>query len=504
MSKKPNRPKARLPRGFIDVAGDDVLQRQSMIDTILAVYRRYGFQPLETPAIEFVDALGKFLPDIDAPGEGVFAFRDDDDEWVALRYDLTAPLARFVAQNRNELPLPYRRYQVGAVYRQEKPGPGRFRQFYQCDFDTVGSRSMAVDAEVCALLSETLETLGIGVGDYVVKINDRKVLNGVLDGAGIAVVGDDTGADESAAAASVRAHVLRSIDKLDRVGIDGVRLLLGPGRTDESGDVTPGVGLDDAQIERVIGFVSAGGGTRAEVLDRLRTLVGDEPEGLEGIDELATIDGLLTAMGLDADRVEIDPTVVRGLDYYTGPVFEAVLKIGGDDQPTFGSVAGGGRYDDLVERFTGQEVAACGASIGVDRLLTALRALGKLDPGATGGPIVVTVMDRERLNDYQAMVAELRRADVAAELFLGNKNLGHQLRYADRRRSPVAVIAGSDEFGAGTVVLKDLLYGKEVSQGIEDRDEWLNAADVQHTVPRHDLVAAVRRLLDRQGSTTAD
>lgn len=501
MSKKSNRPKARLPRGFIDTASRDVLQRQEMIETISRVYRKYGFQPLETPSIEYLDALGKFLPDKDSPGEGVFAFRDDDEDWVALRYDLTAPLARFVAQNRNDLTMPYRRYQFGPVFRQEKPGPGRYRQFYQCDFDTVGSSSMAVDAEVCAVLSEALETLGISRGDYVVKVNDRKVLNGVLNGAGIATVGDDASAEDVAAAGATRAHVLRSMDKLDRVGVDGVRALLGKGRKDDSGDFTVGVGLDDDQIGQVIGFVSAGGGDRGEVLDRLRALVGEELEGLAGIDELARIDELLTAMGIGADQVEIDPTVVRGLDYYTGPVFEAVLTFEVDDggeRSSFGSVAGGGRYDDLVKRFTGQEMAACGASIGVDRLLAALRSLGQLDESSAAGPVVVTVMDKSRLADYQAMVFELRQADITAELFVGNKNIGNQLKYADRRGAPLAVIAGGDEFEAGTVVIKNLLYGKEVSQGIEDRDEWLNAADVQRSVARGDLVTAVTELLNQQ------
>ncbi len=510
MAKKSKRPQARLPRGFGDAAGTDVLQREEMIGKLVAVYRRYGFQPLETPMLEYLDSLGKFLPDKDAPGEGVFAFRDDDEDWVALRYDLTAPLARYVAQNRNELTTPYRRYQVGPVFRQEKPGPGRFRQFYQCDFDTVGSRSMAVDAEVCALLTDAFETLGIEAGDYAVRINNRKVLNGILAQAGVAVTADNASAEDVAAADAMRAQVLRSVDKLDRVGIEGVRALLGKGREDESGDFTDGVGLAEEQIDRIIGFVTAGtdGGTddndatsaRSAVLARLAELVGDDDEGREGIDELATIDSLLSAMAIGSDRVEIDPTVVRGLDYYTGPVFEAVLTFESDDEDgerrAFGSVAGGGRYDDLVKRFTGQEVAACGASVGVSRLLAALRALGQLDSSASTGPVVVTVMDRDRLADYQAMVADLRRADIPAELFLGNKNLGNQLKYADRRGSPVAVIAGSDEFDAGTVVVKNLRYGKEVSQGIDDREEWLNAENVQQSVARDQLVAAVSSLLE--------
>ncbi len=500
--EKVRRPKARLPRGFVDAAGQDVLERTQMIDTILPIYRTFGFQPLESPLIEYLDALGKFLPDKDRPGEGVFALRDEDEQWMALRYDLTAPLARFVAEHRNDLALPYRRYQVGPVFRQEKPGPGRFRQFYQCDFDTVGSKSMAVDAEACALIAEALEGLGIDRGDYVVRLNDRNVLNGVLALAGVPAPGPDDDAETAAAAVARRAHVLRSMDKLDRLGPDAVRLLLGPGRTDASGDVAEGVGLADDQIDTILGFVTVGDGDgdRQKVLARLRDLLGEEPEGKVGLEELETIDGLLTAMGLDSDRVIIDTSVVRGLDYYTGPVFEAELTYGpqadGSEPPSFGTVASGGRYDDLVKRFTGQEVPACGASIGVDRLLTALRALEKLERSALDGPVVVTIMDRDRINDYQAMVTDLRQAGIAAELYMGNpKNLGNQLKYADRRRSPAAIIAGSDEFDAGTVVVKNLAKGKEVSQGIEDRQEWLDAADVQETVARGDLVTTIGQLV---------
>ncbi|MEM7339442.1 MAG: histidine--tRNA ligase [Actinomycetota bacterium] len=492
MSGKVKRPKARLPRGFVDTAGGDVLEREAMIASILPVYQRFGFRPLETPVIEHLDALGKFLPDKDRPGEGVFAFRDDDEQWVAMRYDLTAPLARYVAQNRNELTMPFRRYQVGPVFRQEKPGPGRFRQFMQCDFDTVGAKSMVVDAEVCAVLATTLEALGIDRGEYIIRMNDRKVLNGLLSSAGVAVAADDASDDERAAADAQRAHVLRSVDKLDRVGVDGVRLLLGPGREDESGDFTAGVGLADGQIDQIVAFVTAGGGSRSEVLARLRDVVGDEAEGREGIEELETIDGLLTAMDLDSDCVALDTTVVRGLDYYTGPVFEAELT----DGTSYGSIAAGGRYDDLVRRFTGQDVPACGASIGVDRLLATLRARAEAAEAPLDGPVMVTVMDADRLVDYQTMVTELRQAGVSAELYLGRKNLGQQLKYADRRRSPAAIIAGSDEFDAGTVVIKNLGYGKEVSADISDREEWLNAPDVQQTVGRGDLVAQVKSLLD--------
>lgn len=482
-----DRPSARLPSGFADARADDVLARQAMVERIVAVYRLYGFEALETPAVEYLDALGKHLPDEDSPDEGVFALRDDDDQWVALRYDLTAPLARFVAQAGQHLVRPFRRYQVGPVWRREKPGPGRFRQFTQCDFDTVGSASVGVDAEVCAVLAASLETIGIERGDYVVRVNDRRILTGILHRAGI----ED---------ARAQLTVLRAVDKLDRLGVEAVGELLGEGRTDASGDRTEGAGLAPAQVDAVLAFVRAGGGTRAEVLDRLADLVGDEPTGRDGLDELATMAGLLDAMGLGGDQVVFDPTVVRGLAYYTGPVFEAELTFETLDDKgkprAFGSVAGGGRYDDLVQRFTGEQVPACGASLGVDRLLAAMRARAG-EAAAPRGPVVVTIMDGERLPEYQAMVTELRDAGIATELYPDQRSFKAQLKYADRRRSAAAVIAGSQEFDAGEVVVKDLALGEELAKGITDRDEWRSGQPAQRSVPRADLVATVAEIVGR-------
>jgi histidyl-tRNA synthetase len=486
-----DRPSARLPSGFVDARADDVLARQEMIEKVVAVYRLHGFEALETPALEYLDALGKNLPDEDAPDEGVFALRDDDDQWIALRYDLTAPLARMVAQAGQNLVRPFRRYQTGPVWRREKPGPGRFRQFYQCDFDTVGSASVTVDAEVCAVLSAALEAVGIAPGDYVVRVNDRRVLTGILNRSGITD-------------AATQLTVLRAVDKLDRLGVGAVGELLGPGRTDKSGDITKGAGLDDAQVAAVLAFVQAGGGSRDEVLGRLTDLVGDEPTGREGVDELARMGDLLDALGLSAGQVTFDPTVVRGLAYYTGPVFEAELTFETVDEKgrvrAFGSVAGGGRYDDLIERFTGEKVPACGASIGVDRLLAALRASSGADT-AVRGPVVVTVMDRDRLGEYQTMVAELRAAGIAAELYPDDRSFKAQLKYADRRRSAAAIIAGSQEFDAGEVVVKDLALGEELAKGISDRDEWRSGQPAQRSVPRDELVATVREIIGRSGAT---
>lgn len=530
---KIRRPKAETPKGFRDYFGAEVTERKAMLDKIAEVYHRYGFDPLETSAVETVEALGKFLPDVDRPNEGVFAWQDEDKDWLALRYDLTAPLARFAAQHRNDLPSPYRRYAMGPVWRNEKPGPGRFRQFYQCDADTVGSGSVAADAEICAMLSDALETVGIPRGDYVIKVNNRKVLNGVMEVAGLS--GDDKEAE--------RGIVLRAIDKIDRLGEEGVRALLGAGRKDESGDFTKGAGLSDEQAEVVMGFVSASDAVKAglaraasnsdglivpvynaaaktherksfdpggnpldvleediwnrHVLEYLKRLVKDSEVGLQGVQELSDISEMLSAQGYFADRIVIDPGVVRGLGYYTGPVYEAELTFEILDEKgrkrSFGSVAGGGRYDGLVKRFTGQDVPATGVSIGVDRLLAALRAKGR-STGDTAGPVVVTVMDRDRMADYMAMVAELRNAGIRAEVYLGNpKNFGNQLKYADKRQSPIAVIQGGNEAAAETVILKDLILGAKIAESAT-LEEWKDRP-AQVEVPRADLVAAVQKML---------
>ncbi len=488
--KPARRPRAETPRGFRDWFGAEVDRRRAMLEAIAEIYRLHGFEALETPAVETVEALGKFLPDVDRPNEGVFAWVEEGD-WLALRYDLTAPLARVAAQYRNDLPQPYRRYAMGPVWRNEKPGPGRFRQFTQCDADTVGAPTVAADAEICAMLAAALEATGIPRGDYVIRVNNRKVLNGVMEAAGVL---DPADPDRFAAE---RGIVLRAIDKLDRLGEAGVRALLGAGRRDESGDFTKGAGLSEAQADIVLAFTRARGADGAATLAALQALVGGSAAGAEGVAELAEIATLLDAQGIGADRLVLDPAVVRGLGYYTGPVFEAELTFEIADEKgnprQFGSVAGGGRYDDLVKRFTGQTVPATGVSIGVDRLLSALTAKGRFADRARG-PVVVTVMDRGRMADYFAMAAELRAAGIAAEVFLGNpKDFGKQLRYADRRASPAAVIQGSDEAARGAVVVKDLVLGAQIAAGAT-RAEWA-ARPAQVECARGDLVATVRRML---------
>lgn len=491
--KKQPRPKAQTPKGFRDYFANEVTERTEMLSKIAGVYHRYGFDALESAAVETVEALGKFLPDVDRPNEGVFAWQDEDDTWMALRYDLTAPLARVFAQHRNDLPTPYRRYAMGPVWRNEKPGPGRYRQFYQCDADTVGTASMAADAEICAMLSDTIETVGIPRGDYLVRVNNRKVLNGVLEAMGVS--------DYAQAA-----DVLRTIDKFDKVGEQGVRQLLGKGRLDASGAYIDGVGLSDAQADPVVAFLTSKAADVSATFANLRNAVGGSDMGLKGIDELEQIGALLDAQGYGSDRIEIDPSVVRGLGYYTGPVYEAELTFEILDDKgrkrQFGSVSGGGRYDDLVKRFTGQEMPATGVSIGVDRLLAALREKGRVS-SQNQGPVVVTVMDRDRMADYQTMVAELRNAGIRAEVYLGNpKNFGNQLKYADKRNSPIAVIEGGDEKENGIVQIKDLYLGEKIAENASF-EEWKGNPS-QFEVPRDQLVAKVREILASQSDESQD
>ncbi len=527
-SKDTNKLKARLPRGLADRGPAEIAATRRMMETIRQVYERYGFEPVETPAIEYTDALGKFLPDQDRPNEGVFSFQDDDEQWLSLRYDLTAPLARYVAENFDALPKPYRSYRFGWVFRNEKPGPGRFRQFMQFDADTVGSSSPAADAEMCMMAADTMEALGLH-GHYVVKVNNRKVLDGVLETIGL---GGETNTGR-------RLTVLRAIDKLDRLGVDGVRQLLGKGRKDESGDFTKGAGLDGPQIEtleKLYGhqtrrsqdfflrrlkrdaasnddatLVGEGGHiyvvAAPEFLQTYAKVFGDNPLVLSALGELETISTLVRGAGYGTNRIKIDVSVVRGLEYYTGPVFEVDLTfpIAGDGgKPVrFGSVGGGGRYDGLVSRFRGEPVPATGFSIGVSRLAAALQHLGKLDSKPEPGPVVVTVFDQDRLADYQTMVAKLRNAGIRAELYLGSGKFGPQMKYADKRNAPCVVIQGSDEKAKGEVTIKDLIIGAELAKLEKGREEHLQKqAEAQRSVPETELVDTVRKVLARHGLKT--
>ncbi|MBO6755184.1 MAG: histidine--tRNA ligase [Roseibium sp.] len=502
MAKKPNKLKARLPRGFADRSAADIRATDEMLTRIRRVFEQYGFDPVETPAFEYTDCLGKFLPDTDRPNAGVFSVQDDDEQWMSLRYDLTAPLARHVSENINDIQMPYRTYRAGWVFRNEKPGPGRFRQFMQFDADTVGAPGVQADAEMCMMMADTMEALGIPRGQYVIRVNNRKVLDGVLEAIGL-------GGDENA---ERRLTVLRAMDKYDKFGSEGVRLLLGPGRRDESGDFTAGADLHESAIDAIVEILDA------SAIDDLIDFTNDLTfktaalskfainEHFEsGFGELKIISDLVKASGYMSDRISIDPSVVRGLGYYTGPVYEAELLFDVTNEKgevvQFGSVGGGGRYDGLVKRFTGRDVPATGFSIGVSRLMTALKNLGKLETSEVVAPVLVTVMDgdTEALGRYQKMVQELRQAGIRAEMYQGNwKKFGNQLKYADRRGCPIAIIQGSDEFDAGEIQIKDLIEGKRLSAEIADNVTWRESRPAQLTARRENLVDTVRELLDKQ------
>lgn len=493
MSDKPEKTKARVPRGFVDRTSAELHAAEKMTSVIRGVYELYGFEAVETPIFEYTDALGKFLPDQDRPNAGVFSIQDDDEQWMSLRYDLTAPLARYFSENFETLPKPYRSYRAGWVFRNEKPGPGRFRQFMQFDADTVGSPTVAADAEICMMAADTMEQLGIDRGDYVVRVNNRKILDGVLELIGL--IGDKY--------TDKRLTVLRAIDKLDKFGVEGVKLLLGKGRLDESGDFTKGAELSDDAVEKVIAFISAGGANSSITLDNLSRVVNGSERGIEGVNELQEMLALFNAAGY-AERVKIDPSVVRGLEYYTGPVFEVELLfdvVNEDGQKVvFGSVGGGGRYDGLVSRFRDEPVPATGFSIGVSRLMTALKNLGKLDLSVGIGPVVVLVMDKdsESLQRYQHMVTELRNNGIRAELYVGGSGMKAQMKYADRRHAPCVVIQGSQERAEGKVQIKDLVEGARLSEKIEDNKTWRESRPAQVTVDESQLVNTVREIIAAQ------
>ncbi len=491
MNKKNNRPKARLPRGFRDRRADEIAAERKMLDTIRKVYESYGFDALETPSLEYTEALGKFLPDVERPNEGVFSLQDDDQQWLSLRYDLTAPLARFVAENFQFLAKPFRRYQVGQVWRNEKPGPGRYREFTQFDADTVGSASPSADAELLMMLADTLEALELKRGEYVVKVNSRNLLDGVLEAANVSLEDGTT-----------RGTVLRAIDKMDRLGAEGMRALLGEGRKDESGDFTKGAGLAPEAIERILQFVAAeeSEGDSADRLQALSKLVTGA-SGEKGIAELSEIFRILSDCGYGPERIQIDSSIVRGLDYYTGPVFEAQLTFPVSNEKgetvVFGSVASGGRYDDLVARFTGQAVPASGVSIGVSRLLSVLRAR-QSSPQSADRLTCVLVLDKEEAPESFRMAREIREAGLRAEAYTGAAGMKAQLKYADKRGAAIAVIEGSDERARGEVTLKDLDLGAELAKSVEDRAEWVNEQPAQISVPRANLADAIRKILDER------
>ncbi|MBB5772404.1 histidyl-tRNA synthetase [Brevundimonas vesicularis] len=491
----PPRPLARNPRGFADKRGRDLTAERRIVARVSEVYERWGFEPLETPAFEYADALGKFLPDADRPNEGVFALQDDagsdePGEWMALRYDHTAPLARFAAQTWETLPKPFRRYAYGPVWRNEKPGPGRFREFWQCDADTVGSDRPEADAEIIAMGCEGLRAAGLDAGQAQIRVSNRKLFDGLFDAGDVSEAGQ-------------RLTALRAIDKFDRLGWEGVVQLLGEGRLDDSGDYTKGAQLPakvTAAIEAFLASANTPDLSRAETLDAVARSGDLGAAGEAALNELAAIDRALAAMSVGQDAVKFDPTIVRGLEYYTGAVFEAELLLDTVDDKgrpvRFGSIGGGGRYDDLVARFTGQRTPATGFSFGVSRLASALRAAGRGAEDAVRGPVVVIVFSEDDMSHYLTAVAELRAAGIAAELYLGRAGMKAQMKYADRRGAPAVVILGGDEIAAGEVTIKDLDAGRAAAAAITDNDAWKAERPGQMKIAREGLVAAIKVIIE--------
>jgi len=473
-AKKPQRVKPQLLKGFRDYPPGQQAAREELITRAREAVELMGFQPLQTASLESADVLlgSHYSPDSLAE---LFGFRGPDDVDMALRYEFTLSLARYVA-SQPDLPLPFRRYQYGNVWRVDKPGPGRFREFMQFDIDIVGTRNMLADAEIIAAMVTTMEHLGIK--RFKVQYSNRKILNGLSEWAGIP---PERGPD-----------VMRVLDKLQRIGLENVLAELGSGRTDESGDRIEGLRLDEDRIRRIRRFISQDVVGTGASLVASHDYLQSSRNGKEGFDEVLQIERHLTDMGVTPGRAEVDLTIVRGLGYYTGPVFETTLL----DLPAFGSVFSGGRYDNLVERFQSQPVPAVGSSIGVDRLLAALFELKALKLARSTSRVLVTVMDRRRLPDYLGMLGELREAGVACEVFSGDtKNLTRQIRYADKLGIPLAVIAGSNEFEAGLVRIKNLAAGAQAALETGDRDEWLKAEGFQEDIPRAQLVPYIKKLL---------
>ena len=457
---KINKPKAQLPKGFRDSTEENIDIRNQVIAIIRNECEKFGFKNIETPSLEYTEALGKFLPDVDRPSGGVFSFQDEDDQWISMRYDLTAPLARYVAENYQFIPKPFKRYQVGSVWRNEKPGPGRYREFIQFDADAIGISNNYVDAELCVMVAKIFLELGFTAKEYKVKYSSRVIWEDLFKKINL---------DEIQIPA-----VLRAVDKLDRLGIDGVKELLLEGRQDKSGDFMQGVNLKDSQANEILDFIS----NKTIKDDQLNSF----EEYLQNYKELP---------------FEFDPTVVRGLEYYTGLVFEVELtaKILNDKgkEVIFGSVAGGGRYDKLIARFGKEDVPATGISIGVDRLVYAIEQFDKISSNKKPLIIIANLISDE-ISTYLNIADQLRLEGYACEVFYGSNNLSKQLKYCDKRGASAVVIIGEDELKNNTISIKNLTVGKEMSKNIDSREEWKELKAGQFTINKDDLINEIKKI----------
>lgn len=476
MSEQKQLVEPRTLKGFADLLPEDAIVRKDVVRRIEAVFERYGFAPLDTPALEHLDVL--LGTGGDEVNKELFRLESPENEPIALRFDLTVPFARLLAQYPDKLKAPVRRYAIGPVWRADKPGPGRFRQFTQFDVDAAGSESVAVDGEIISIMCEVM--LALKAPSFRVLVNNRRLIDALLIGSGI---------EEE----SKQKHVLRVIDKLAKVGMENVRRELGPGRVDESGDPIPGVKLDGRTIDQILAIVSVKHASRAGVVDALKKLLPDSDLSRGALQEMQELTEVLTALGVDEDHAWFDPSLARGLDYYTGPVFECVVP----SAPEFGSVMGGGRYNGLVGRFLDREIPATGMSVGLDRLMAALAHLGAVSPVKSAVQTLVVSLGKVPAHEALRIANELRAAGVRTEAYFGKKNrMKDQLSHADHYEIPVAVIIGEDELSRGEVAVKDLRAGKAQRADIGDRNTYRQAGTAaQVTVARAEMVGTVKRML---------
>jgi histidyl-tRNA synthetase len=478
MNKKTFKPTSELPNGFADRQEEELLIRDLLISNIKKIMSKYGFQYLETPSFEYTDSIGKFLPDKDRPSEGVFSF-EDEKKWLSLRYDLTAPLARYAAKNFDSLPRPFKRFQLGTVWRNEKPGPGRFREFLQFDADYIGTSNLFSDAELCFLISEILNSCGLEKSEFIVKISNRKLSKGLLEKLNIT--------DEQK-----QSITLRAIDKLDRVGVEGVQYLLGKGRKDKSGDFTKGAELEESQIKEIIKFLNIKN-LSDKNFEKIREIAADNKSMNNGIKELELMEKYFLLFNFT--NYIFDPTVVRGLEYYTGPIFEANLTFGVKNNKgkeiEFGSVGGGGRYDDLVKRFNNQDCPSTGISVGLDRLIYAILQKNKIK-AEKKNPVLICVFDEKYMDFYIKILNVLRSKNISAEIYSGSSNIKSQFKYADRRGCDFVILCGDDEVSKNVVTIKNLNVGKQMSENIKDRSEWKQSLEAQKTVAFDQLLNEIK------------
>ena len=488
--------KPDLPSGFVDRKGNELILKDRLTEIIKKNFQLYGYEPLSTPGFEISENIGKFLPDEDRPNSGVFGFKDGKD-WMSLRYDLTAPLARYYSANETLISRPFKRYQVGNVWRNEKPGPGRFREFTQIDADIVGTKNILADVEMTVLLADTLNKCGLDKEEFIIRVSNRKCFFGMLDWVGIS--------NEKQ-----RIVITRAVDKFDRLGIKGVASLLGKGRKDESGDFTKGVGLNQKQIEKITEYIEENtlyDSERKNMIGsaRFAPLGGYDdlsPLYVEGLKELGTIFDN-TEFSKFKNQIVYSPTLVRGIEYYTGNIFEANLLFKVKNQKgqevEFGSVGGGGRYDDLVSRFTNNIAPATGVSIGLDRLLVGVQQRDNFWKNnkeiENTGPVVICLFEADKGATYNTILTELRSAGIKSEIYSGDGNIKAQMKYADKRNSPAVILYGENESKSGTVTIKNLRAGKESSKKIKTREDWKSNKSAQVTVKLENLIDEIKKIL---------